>query len=102
MNNEIIWFLLLNDMRSGHIEDLQPVAFASTRETLEELIRRETVPAYQTEDWKVWFKTFRQGGPLEWFNRPMEGGFFDHWHFVQASRYVDRCEGLIDTSLYNG
>jgi len=62
------WILMLNDMRRAHIEELSPVCRAASRQELMELIERETVPLYTTHD--KWHKTFREGGPLEWYNRP--------------------------------
>ncbi len=90
MNNENVWFLLLNYMRENHVEHLRPVAFGPTRESLEALIQRETVEPYVTGG--RWHKTFREGGPLEWCNRPSVA--FDAEHFVCAPRYVDRTIGL--------
>lgn len=62
-----MWILLLNDMRSAHFEHLEPVACAETREALEAFVARERVPGYQDGRWA---KSFRQGGPLEWYNQP--------------------------------
>jgi hypothetical protein len=91
MNNELVWFLQLNDMRMGHVEDVRLVAFGPTRESLEQFLQQETVERYITHE--RWHKTFRQDGPLEWYNAPMQ--VFDAYHFVQAPRYVDRAEGLL-------
>lgn len=59
--------LRLNDMRGPKFEVLTQVC-TGTRRQLEELVSRETVPGYRDGQWS---KTFRAGGPLEWFNRPM-------------------------------
>ena len=67
MQEKTLFVLFLNDMRSAHIEDLRVVAWAEDREKLEAFIETETVKSYQDGRWR---KTFRQGGPLEWFNRP--------------------------------
>jgi hypothetical protein len=63
-----VWILSLNDMRSAHVEDLSPAFCAETAEELRAFLLAETVPTYQTHN--RWGKTFREGGPLEWFNRP--------------------------------
>ncbi len=93
MINEPVWFLLLNDMRAGHVEMLTPVAFGPTRESLEDFIETETVDRYVTDG--RWHKTFREGGPLEWYNR--HSGAFEH--FVCVYRYADRAQGLFDVTL---
>jgi len=59
--------LYLNPM-TGRSEDCECVARAETKEQLLEFIKRETVERYTTDG--RWHKTFRQGGPLEWFNPP--------------------------------
>ena len=68
------WVLLLNDMRTDHFENLQPVCQASSHEELEALVERETVSTYKDDkgngDGSWWGKTFRKGGPLEWCNQP--------------------------------
>lgn len=74
-----MWFLQLNDMRSAHVEDLQPVFRSESKGTLEKLLTDERVDMYR--DGK-WCKTFRQGGPLEWFNAPSANG--DAWINVPA------------------
>jgi hypothetical protein len=62
-----MWLLYLNDMRSAHIEHLSPAGWAHTKEALAESLAAEKVPSYWDGRWG---KTFRQGGPLEWFNPP--------------------------------
>jgi hypothetical protein len=65
-----MWILRLNDMRDDHFESLRPAFRAETREALVALVERETVPGgYTTHDGR-WGKTFRAGGPLEWYNPP--------------------------------
>jgi glucose dehydrogenase len=89
--------LLLNDMRSSHVEDLQPVARAETREALISFMQREEVEPYTTVDNHVihhttdsqagtsdyihgykFRKTFRHGGPLEWYNKPYDAMLGEH------------------------
>jgi hypothetical protein len=80
-----MWILMLNDMRSAHFEDLEPVARAATKEALVELVKREQVETYKGEGpnaYKptiMYSKNFREGGPLEWFNLP-----FGDRHFVDV------------------
>lgn len=64
-----MFVLVLNDMRMPNIEMSKPVARASTREALEALLQRESVPSYRDGQWG---KCFRQSGPLEWFNPPCD------------------------------
>lgn len=71
------WILRLNDMRSPKIEILSSAARANTREELLVFIERERVATYRDGRWS---KSFRQGGPLEWFNLP-----FGDESFVRVS-----------------
>jgi hypothetical protein len=64
-----MWILRLNPMTSN-AETVVPLVRAETREQLEAFMASETVTPYQDSQWG---KTFRQGGPLEWFNPPMGG-----------------------------
>lgn len=63
------WILQLNDMRYPKSEYLKPVCRADTAEEILALIERETVPTYRDGHWQ---KSFRAGGPLEWFNPPYD------------------------------
>jgi hypothetical protein len=70
-----IWVLYLNDMRHAHVEDLQPVLRASSREELEAILLRERVenyiePGFGPYGETNWEKYYCKGGPLEWFNPP--------------------------------
>jgi hypothetical protein len=110
---DFIWVLFLNDMRSAHIEDLRPVARADTQEALVAFVEREkATEPYQeptglpptspeTEPGSAfafrsnsqrWHKSFRVGGPLEWYNPP---NMFDAGdHFQQVPRIIDRSQEL--------
>lgn len=66
-----MYVLFLNDMRSSNIENIQPAAWAESESELHDLMAREIVPEYVTDE--RWHRTFRQGGPLEWFNAPFYG-----------------------------
>ena len=86
-----MWVLYLNDMRSSNIEILVPVARASTKEDLKAFVARNEVTPYDDGGWG---KIFRQGGPLEWFNRPYD--FHEDRHFQDVEAHLERIrEGLL-------
>ncbi len=64
-----MWILQLNDMRDARVEWMTPVCWADTRQELEAFIERQKVETYKDG---TWAKSFRQGGPLEWFNLPYD------------------------------
>lgn len=74
-----IWALCLNPMR-GQAEERTPVARANTKEALERFLAQEKVEPYDDISDNMNFpdrpytyrKVFRKGGPLEWFNWPMQ------------------------------
>ena len=71
------WILYLNDMRHAKSENMTAVCRAATRADLEALLEREHVPTYKSNGFgpygqTVWCKNFREGGPLEWFNPPLD------------------------------
>lgn len=58
--------LFLSDMRVGNfLESDRLAAWSPNREDLEKLLELEKVAPYQDGTYS---KTFRAGGPLEWFN----------------------------------
>jgi hypothetical protein len=60
------WGLILCDMRAPRIEEGDRLAaWAETETALLDLMESERVQPYTDEGWH---KTFRKGGPLEWFN----------------------------------
>jgi|HubBroStandDraft_1064217.scaffolds.fasta_scaffold336122_3 hypothetical protein len=63
-----MWVLQLNPM-TANAERVVPVAGADTREALEAFLNLQLAP----EPYKDgnWYKVFRQGGTLEWFNPPL-------------------------------
>lgn len=72
-DDDKVFVLFLNDMRSDHIESMSVAARASTREALVAFVASERVEPYTTEcDYRPvpWGKVFRKDGPLEWFNEP--------------------------------
>jgi hypothetical protein len=64
-----VWLLQLNDMRSPQIEIMTPVLYGHTLEEIRAFVHAERVPNYRDDRWG---KSFRQGGPLEWYNPPFE------------------------------
>ncbi len=70
-----IFVLRLNDMRFPKIEQVMSVFKSTSRQTLQQLLDEERVETYQEpkgyNDY-FWVKSFKKGGPLEWFNTPHE------------------------------
>ena len=62
-----MWVLMLNDMRLPNVETTILVAKAKTDEAIVAFLKGETVEPYQDGQWH---KSYRPGGPLEWFNPP--------------------------------
>ena len=60
----MIYALLMNDMRHPHVEDLTVVAVSTDRSELVDLCGRDYAPWTDGH----WYKTYRQGSQLEWFN----------------------------------
>lgn len=104
-----MWVLVLNPMR-GRFEESNPVARAITKEELEAFVARERVEPYSDEGRDhSWSKTFRRGGPLEWFNPPALGddsmgrGFVDvgtaeDWAVRARMRFEEQILSLPDAS----
>jgi hypothetical protein len=81
------WVLFLNDMRFPKYEMLTPVARADTKEDLVAYLDRERVEKYVDGRWG---KTFRRGGPLEWYNHPYEFAADDHFVLVDLEARLER------------
>ena len=62
-----MFILQLNDMRSSNVENLTAVARAESKEDLEQFMKAEKIESHTDGQW---LKSFRQGGPLEWYNQP--------------------------------
>lgn len=62
-----MWLLCLNNMQAPKSEILAPVARGESREALVNFLKQEKVEGYQDGNWG---KTYRKGGPLEWYNPP--------------------------------
>jgi len=91
--------LLLNPMR-GRYEELVPVARAHTREALDAFLASEKVDTYTEKDANDWGpaslrKSFRKGGPLEYFNPPdrnecYQRASLDEWLANTTRAYEER------------
>jgi len=74
--NKPIFILVLNPMQ-GNTENRCIVAWSHSKEALEAFCAAETVEPYRDDGpdafergaSKSYYKTYRKGGPLEWFNR---------------------------------
>ena len=66
----MMFVLVLNAM-TANAEQGSPVCRAETAEELLAFLEAETVEPYQDGQWG---KTYRQGGPLEWYNPPWPAG----------------------------
>jgi hypothetical protein len=64
VNASEVYILRGNDMRSAKFESRSSIC-TGTREELDALIVRECVRPWRDGGWH---KSFRAGGPLEWFN----------------------------------
>lgn len=65
-----LFVLVLNDMRASNIENSSVVCFSDSTAALHALLAAETVEPYVDRvDGRNWHKSFRAGGPLEWYNR---------------------------------
>lgn len=93
-----MWILQLNPMK-GRAEDIAPIAWANTKEELEEFLKVESVEPYREDRW---YKVYRKGGPLEWMNAPGPAG--RAWIGVPAIVYVGSVEDWksnAETAYYN-
>jgi hypothetical protein len=78
------YVLVANDMRSSNFEMVEVVCWAETEQELRDFLDAEKVETYTESSGitrpnpvgvnlpRKWCKTFRQGGPLEWFNDPRD------------------------------
>jgi hypothetical protein len=76
----------MNDMRSSHVEDLEPICSADSREKLEKLVSDERVDYYRDGQWS---KNYRKGGPLEWYNPPYSADRTYRETRSSYPRYID-------------
>lgn len=63
----MIYVLTLNDMRFEKYEDLVDVAWSTSIDALVDLLLDQRVDTYKDGRFA---KSFRKGGPLEWYNVP--------------------------------
>jgi hypothetical protein len=96
-----MWILILNDMRSAKSEHLKPAARGATREALERLLLSEKVEPYREPGHNLygevnWGKSFRKGGPLEWFNAPSDYDIQSGDLFIDVDEWVAREKSRID------
>ena len=94
-----MFVLILNDMRSSQIEIVNPRFRADTREELQQFLDREKVEKYTTDN--HWGKSYRQGGPLEWYNEPfsmdeyiVDMGTADSWAESARASYTAQITNL--------
>jgi hypothetical protein len=102
------YLLLLNDMRGSKSEILEPVARATDPQKLIDFMQRERVEPYRDNGLNVlphttdqlagtteirpnytYGKSFRQGGPLEWYNSPFNEEHARQEHIVQTGTRED-------------
>ena len=87
--NLTMWILFLNDIRDPKPESVKAVFRAENKDELQALVAREAVAPYEEAIEHMWgkgkvpthSKSFRKGGPLEWYNPPLaahDRGHFKH------------------------
>lgn len=91
-----MWILRLNHMRSARAENLRGVACAHTKQQLVDFVEEQTVEPYQDKDKYIryWVKTFRKGGPLEWYNSPVASLENHHFYDIGTREDATRQAGL--------
>jgi hypothetical protein len=76
------YVLVMNDMRSPKIEYGEIVCWAETAQELIDFMDSERADEpYRSpgrDGPETWGKTFREGGPLEWYNDPGSDSPFGH------------------------
>ena len=82
-----VWILFLNPIR-GRVEVKQPVAISNSKENLlkwyeDQLVELWTDDSYEIPDvwgnYKDWYKNFKKGSPLEWYNLREDNDVKDLW-----------------------
>ena len=78
----LLFGLVLNPMR-GHTEETRLICISDLRSELELLVASERVEPYGDPGQSsfglgdtVWRKSFRRGGPLEWYNPPEDSCYY--------------------------
>jgi len=73
-----MFLLRLNPMRANAEHNLV-VARGETIDSLIAFVNSEMVEPYHDGEWH---KIFRQGGPLEWYNPPLDNPWFPCFHDI--------------------
>lgn len=81
-----MWILRMNDMRSAKIELYEVVARCEDNDKLEQWLILERVEPYEDGNWR---KTFRKGGPLEWYNDPILSLGHGIFNMCSEEEYVE-------------
>ena len=68
-----MWVLQLNPM-TDRAEEVRPVAVADTPQALVDFLEAQTAPEPYRDG--NYYKVFRQGSVLEWYNPPLGGHAF--------------------------
>ena len=99
-----MWLLRLNDMRSSKIENLQNVCVAESKEELESFLKSQEAEPYNDTGSNsihgnsyTYRKSYKKGGPLEWYNKPYD--FQIEKHLFSMESYTKYCEQLRDTAI---
>lgn len=72
-----LYGLVLNPMR-GRAEEQRFLAASESREELAAFLNGERIESYSDQsEGRTWRRSFRAGGPLEWFNPPWSDGNLD-------------------------
>ena len=103
----LVFVLRLNNMREAKCEVLTAVCRAESREALEAYVRSEMAESQYVDG--HWHKTFKAGGPLEWYNPPamhwevaddffVDAGTEDDWANRARREYQERVMLLFHVS----
>lgn len=99
-----MWMLRLNDMRSSNIENLQNICVAESKEELESFLKNQEAESYNDTGSNsihgssyTYQKSYKKGGPLEWYNKPYE--FQIDKHVFSLDQYREYCKQLMLTGV---
>lgn len=68
-NDKTMFILHMNDMRSTHIESIQPVLWSDSRDKIKDFLKSERLEERWTCE-KHYHHSYKKGTVLEWFNPP--------------------------------
>ncbi len=107
-----MWLLFLHDIRDPKAGSVKALFRSETREELQALVARETVAPYKEAIEHVWgkdqvpthIKSFRKGGPLEWYDPPTlehDRGHYKHMQPVDdvVKQQVDAAAKGIEAQI---